>query len=72
MSSPPEKESQCPVREYHGFKLLTLTTIDEVKMSTMIHELSNGLVGGSNVLDGGVIERGVNVGASISSACFVN
>ena len=74
MSSPPEKESQRLVREYHWVKLLTLTTIDKVKMSTMMHDLSNGLVGGrsDSVLGGGIVLRGVNVGASIFSVLFVS
>ena len=52
-SSPPEKESQPPVRENHGVKtLLTLAIIDKVKVSTTMHEDDSSEVAGD--FDGGV------------------
>ena len=40
LSSPPEKDNQPPVPENYWIKLLTLTIIEEVRVSTIMNDLS--------------------------------
>ena len=78
-SSPPEKENKPPVRvrENQWVKLLTLTIIEEVRVNTIMNELSDDLVGneGRGSDDSGDLDSGVklrDVGTWIFSVLSAN
>jgi len=62
-SSPPTKENQPPAQENRWLTLFTLTTIEEVSVSTIMNELSDDLVGteGGGSDDSGVLDSGVKL-----------
>jgi len=76
-SSPPEKENQPLGQENRCIKLLTLTIIEEVSVSTIMNELSDDLVGteGGGSDESGDLDSGMDlrdVGTCISSVFSAN
>lgn len=64
LSSLPEKDNQPPVPENYWIKLLTLTIIEEVRVSTIMNDLSEDLVGNEGARgsdDSGNLDSGMEL-----------